>query len=64
MDVFKPAREERSILFLDIETTPLPTSDDEVVLEYLMDKDIDRKFHPLFSRVILIGIKPRNQKSK
>ncbi|MEM2934345.1 MAG: ribonuclease H-like domain-containing protein [Methanocellales archaeon] len=29
-----------------------------------MDKDIDRKFHPLFSKVILIGIKPRNQKSK
>lgn len=56
---FKPASEERNIVFLDIETTPLPASDDEVILEYLMDKDINRKFHPLFSKIILVGVKPR-----
>jgi uncharacterized protein YprB with RNaseH-like and TPR domain len=34
----KRANGERNVVFLDIETTPLPTSNDEVILEYLMDK--------------------------
>lgn len=64
MGEFKSASEEENIVFLDIETTPLPTSDDEVVLEYLMDKNINRKFHPLFSKIILVGLKPKNKSSK
>jgi DNA polymerase elongation subunit (family B) len=29
-----------------------------------MDKNIDRKFHPLFSKIILVGLKPRGRGPK
>jgi len=43
-------------LILDIETAPLKY-EDEKILDYLMDKQIDRHFHPLFSKLIAIGVK-------
>lgn len=48
---------------LDIETIPLQF-DDRKIYDYLMDKNIDRHYHPLFSKIITIGIKSDDGKSE
>ena len=50
-------------LVMDIETTPLELKD-KVVIEYLMDKQISkemRSFNPLYSKIICIGLKPKDK---
>ena len=50
-------------LVIDIETVPLEIKDD-VVKEYLMDKQISKEmrcFNPLYSRIICIGLKPKDK---
>ena len=50
-------------IFLDIETVPMEIKD-EAIKNYLMDKKISRKsrsFHPLYSKIIVIGIKELNK---
>jgi hypothetical protein len=52
-------------LVVDIETVPLDIKD-EVIREYLMDKQISREmrcFNPLYSKIICIGLKPKNKES-
>ena len=46
---------------IDIEVIPERFGSDEVK-EYLMDKNFPRKIHPLFSKILLIGIKCGNEK--
>jgi DNA polymerase elongation subunit (family B) len=46
---------------IDIEVIPEKFDSDEVS-EYLMDKNFPRKIHPLFSKILLIGIKHVNEK--
>ena len=46
--------------FLDIETTPLEFDNKEIV-SYLMDRNIPRFSHPLFGKIISIGIKKENE---
>lgn len=48
---------------LDIEIAP-ENYEDEQIKEYLMDKNFPRKMHPLFSRIILIGLKPANKETE
>ncbi len=50
-------------LFIDIETVPIEIRNEEVK-EYLMDKKISkeaRSFNPLYSRIIVLGIKELNK---
>ena len=46
---------------IDIEVIP-EKFDSVEVQEYLMDKNFPRKIHPLFSKILLIGIKHANEK--
>ena len=46
--------------FLDIETTPLEFDNKEII-SYLMDRNIPRFSHPLFGKIISIGIKKENE---
>lgn len=46
-------------LVLDIEVIP-EKFDQEQINEYLMDKNFPRKMHPLFSRILMIGLKFMN----
>jgi len=48
-------------LVLDIEVIP-EKFDQEQINEYLMDKNFPRKMHPLFSRILMIGLKLMNGK--
>lgn len=48
---------------IDIETVPLKLTD-ETIREYLMDKQINkemRSFNPLYSKIICIGLKPKDK---
>jgi DNA polymerase elongation subunit (family B) len=48
--------EKLEYLVLDVETAPIEFKDQKII-GYLMDKQVDRHRHPLFSKIILIGIK-------
>ena len=48
---------------LDIEVIP-EKFDQEQINEYLMDKNFPRKMHPLFSRILMIGLKFMNGKTE
>lgn len=45
---------------LDIETVPLKIEDDDII-EYLMDKKFTRGLHPVFSKIIVIGVKEEDE---
>jgi 3'-5' exonuclease len=52
-------------LVVDIETVPMDIKD-EVIREYLMDKQISREmrcFNPLYSKIICIGLKPKDKET-
>lgn len=51
----------KKYIVIDIEVIPDKFDSDEVS-EYLMDKNFPRKIHPLFSKILLIGIKHANEK--
>jgi DNA polymerase elongation subunit (family B) len=57
------AQHNDNYVVLDIEIAP-ENFEDEQIKEYLMDKNFPRKMHPLFSRIILIGLKPANKETE
>lgn len=46
--------------FVDIETTPLEFDNREII-NYLMDRSFSRFGHPLFGKIITIGVKKENE---
>lgn len=49
--------------FLDIETTPIEFEDKDII-NYLMEKKFKRFSHPLFGKIISIGIKIENEEPR
>lgn len=52
-----------SCFALDIETVPLKIQNADVI-EYLMDKKFNRGVHPVFSKIIIIGMKEEDKDYK
>jgi len=50
-------------LVVDIEVIPEKFENEEIK-EYLMDKNFPRKMHPLFSRILIIGLKATNSETE
>jgi DNA polymerase elongation subunit (family B) len=50
-------------IVVDIEIIP-EQIDDDSIKEYLMDKNFPRKMHPMFSRVVMIGLKTPDNKTE
>jgi len=53
----------KKYMVLDIEVVP-ENFENIMINEYLMDKNFPRKIHPLFSRILVIGLKFMNEKTE
>lgn len=49
-----------SYFVVDLETTPIKFEDEEI-LEYLIEKKFPKGIHPVFSKIIVIGLKDSSQ---
>lgn len=53
----------KKYMVIDIEVIP-EKFEDEQINEYLMDKNFPRKMHPMFSKIIMIGFKLKNERTE